>query len=103
MKDTDRQSMSLQCSACGEDTTVHVAGPDLGAFRTGAKLVQEAFPYLTDDERELFVSGICGKCFDALSPDGHEEAEDGVAIVVMSAQQALDDPELFRALFGGEG
>jgi len=29
-------------------------------------LIQDAFPYLTADQRELLMSGICGKCFNKL-------------------------------------
>jgi hypothetical protein len=28
------------------------------------ELIQNVFPMLTDAERELFISGICGKCWD---------------------------------------
>jgi hypothetical protein len=28
--------------------------------------VQECFPYLSADERELMISGMCGSCFDNL-------------------------------------
>jgi hypothetical protein len=32
----------------------------------GGKLVQDAFPYLSADEREILISGTCGPCFDAM-------------------------------------
>ena len=28
--------------------------------------VQDLFPYLSADERELLVSGVCGKCYDEM-------------------------------------
>lgn len=26
--------------------------------------IQSVAPYLSEDERELLISGVCGKCFD---------------------------------------
>jgi len=30
------------------------------------ELIQNALPYLSADERELLISGICGGCFDKM-------------------------------------
>ena len=30
------------------------------------KLAQDAFPYLTPDEREMLISGICPECWDSM-------------------------------------
>lgn len=29
-------------------------------------LIQHHFPELTDSEREILISGVCGKCFDVM-------------------------------------
>lgn len=44
---------------------VTVKAPDLFKYRQGA-LIQQAFPYLSADDREFLLSG--------LSPEGFEEA-----------------------------
>ncbi|MCR8576445.1 hypothetical protein [Streptomyces sp. Isolate_219] len=41
---------------------------DFRAWQNG-KFVQDAFPYLTDDQRELLVSKTCGPCFDVMFGD----------------------------------
>lgn len=38
------------------------------------KLLQDAFPDMSADIRELLISGICGKCFDAMF--GEEPSEE---------------------------
>jgi len=39
------------------------------------KLIQDAMPYLTPEEREMLISGICGECFNYLFGE-EDEAED---------------------------
>lgn len=51
---------------CKELKKVTVNGPDLFDYNQGA-FVQDAFPYLSAADRELlFMTGICGTCFDRL-------------------------------------
>lgn len=60
---------ATQICACGQETRATVAGAELFRFRQGAH-VQDAFPHLTADQREaLFISGICGTCWDNLFGD----------------------------------
>jgi len=33
------------------------------------ELIQNVMPYLNEDERELLISGTCGKCFDKIFSD----------------------------------
>jgi hypothetical protein len=35
-------------------------------------LIQDHFPHLTDDERELIISGTCGSCFDDMFGEKYE-------------------------------
>lgn len=39
----------------------------------GGMYLQDAAPELTADEREMLISGICGKCFDDLFEEGNGE------------------------------
>lgn len=51
---------------CGYVTTATVEGYSLFQYRQGA-FVQQAFPDLTPDEREaIFMTGICGGCWDKM-------------------------------------
>ena len=38
---------------------------DYTSWENGA-LIQTAMPYLSADEREVLISGMCGPCFDNL-------------------------------------
>ena len=50
------------CPFCGRETAVVVADADYEVWQAGA-LIQDAFPYLDADERELLISGICPTCW----------------------------------------
>lgn len=52
----------LPCFTCGSKHTIDIPGPALFAYRQG-KHIQNAMPMLSDDEREILLSGICAKCF----------------------------------------
>jgi len=53
------------CLDCKKIVTLKVSYPDFKAWKNGTS-IQDAFPYLTANEREILVSGICGECFDKL-------------------------------------
>jgi hypothetical protein len=65
--------LNVQCRKCRDIVHLNVNERDVVAWRNG-RSIQDAMPYLTPDEREILISGICGPCFDAIfSP---EESED---------------------------
>jgi hypothetical protein len=53
------------CNFCDNVYTLRVDMEDLAQWRIGT-LIQVAMPYLTADERELLISGTCGRCFDRM-------------------------------------
>ncbi len=65
---------AVQCVQCHQNVTVTVDPEDVERHRKGV-LAQEAFadsrgvPYLSASERELFISGICPKCWDEIFGD----------------------------------
>lgn len=62
------------CS-CGFVTKADVESSDVFQWRQGA-MAQNAFPYLSITQREaLFISGICGFCWDDMFPE--EDEDDG--------------------------
>ena len=50
------------CPFCGKAHEIEVNEIDYLDWQDG-ELVQNAFPYLSADEREMLVSGICPKCW----------------------------------------
>jgi hypothetical protein len=72
---TRTQQITKTCIDCGKDTVMMVDPSDLA--RLDSEHIQNVMPYLTDGERELFISGICGSCFDALfSEEGDWDEDD---------------------------
>lgn len=59
-----------RCLDCGESERIHMRPEDKAVYLNTPKhirpSVQELFPYLSDNQRERLISGICGKCFDAM-------------------------------------
>lgn len=52
-----------ECPICHHANEVMVNEEDYFAWAFDDELVQNAFPYLSADEREMLVSGICPKCW----------------------------------------
>ena len=60
--------LRAQCLECGGRVTWPVPGIDVGGWVAGA-LIQDALPMLSENDRELLISGNCGVCFDTLFGD----------------------------------
>ena len=76
MRENKREYIVMTlCPFCGEMHEVHVNEDDYWDWQDGA-LVQDAFPYLTADEREMLISGICPKCWDKTFGGDEEEEPD---------------------------
>lgn len=64
------------CPFCGHANEVAVNEADYWDWQDGA-LVQDAFPYLTADEREMLISGICPTCWaETFGDEDEEDPED---------------------------
>lgn len=56
------------CIGCGIVDTFSVVTVDLKEWIDGA-LIQNAFPTMSVNRRELMQSGMCGRCFDRMFKD----------------------------------
>lgn len=63
------------CPFCGTETEIAVSASDYFYWQEG-KLAQDAFPYLSADERETLISGICPSCWKSMFPPEEEEEEE---------------------------
>ena len=61
----DFMIMKATCSICKIEVKVMVKKVDFKRWQDGAN-IQNVWPHLTPDTREIFISNTCGKCFDAL-------------------------------------
>jgi len=60
------------CRKCHEPHSLWL-DPTLVQRWESGELIQDVFPHLTPDQRELMISGICGACWDRMWPDDDEE------------------------------
>lgn len=67
-----------RCPMCGKVHTVTVNDADFEKWQSGVS-AQNAFPYLSTDEREILISGTCPKCWDSMFSFGEDEEEDADA------------------------
>jgi ssDNA-binding Zn-finger/Zn-ribbon topoisomerase 1 len=58
-------TLTAICPICGAETEIAVSFTDYLEWMEG-ELVQNAFPYLSAEERESLVSGICPSCWDKM-------------------------------------
>jgi len=65
IKKEDKRYVEFTCKQCQDVIHVPVTLTQLNTWAAGA-MIQHAFPELSADVRELFISGICGPCFDKL-------------------------------------
>lgn len=63
------------CPFCGEANYTEVNDADYWDWKDG-ELVQNAFPYLSANEREALISGICPWCWEATFGKEEDPEED---------------------------
>lgn len=61
-----------RCPFCGHAHEVEVNEMDYWDWEDGM-CAQDAFPYLSADEREMLISGICPDCWDSMFARGEDE------------------------------
>lgn len=57
---------NIQCKMCGNIYSIMYNREDMVSWLSGSGYIQDIMDYLTPGERELLISGTCGKCFDSL-------------------------------------
>ena len=74
--------LACACPACGEVTNVEVNAAAWAAYAAGM-LIQDAFPLMDADQRELLMSGTCSDCWDMMFAEYDEEfSEQGLTFPV---------------------
>lgn len=60
-----KKTFTTVCPFCHRTTYITVNLEDWEDWRDG-ELIQDAFPYLTADEREMLKTGICPDCWEKI-------------------------------------
>lgn len=61
------RKLTITCLLCNKRKTLEVDAEKHDKWLAREMLVQEAFPELSADDRELIQSHICGECYDKLA------------------------------------
>lgn len=67
-----------KCPICGKEWELIVSTDGYLAWKNGA-LIQQALPDMSNNEREMLISGMHGDCYDSLCTD-IGDAEDACAM-----------------------
>ena len=66
-KNSEITAIHIPCACCLHIYTVEVYTKDYEIYQGKDRpLIQDIFPYLSADQRELLMTQICGKCFDSI-------------------------------------
>lgn len=66
--------LEATCPLCNHTNSIMVYADDYYAWQNGT-LIQDAFPYLSPDDREMLISGICPFCWEKMFGEEEEENE----------------------------
>ena len=61
-------NFTIQCKKCKTKFPFLLNSTKIKAWQAGEK-IQDVFPELTVDDRELLISGVCDRCFDEMWPE----------------------------------
>lgn len=62
--------VKVPCTVHGGDVEIEVPQEQLDEWLTNpSRHIQHVFPNLTPAERELFITGMCGTCWDKMFAD----------------------------------
>lgn len=69
--------LQIRCINCGSLNTLEVTGDSLNEYYSpNRRYIQDIFPYLNAEERELLISQICPKCWEeTFGSDEEDEVE----------------------------
>lgn len=70
-------SIIAGCKQCHKRYLIKVKNADYEEYQSPncKRPIQQIFPYLTGNERELLISGICGDCFDKIFGESEEDED----------------------------
>jgi hypothetical protein len=61
---TETTTFQTQCVFCHTIHTITVDAEKFNRWRAGGEHIQNVWPSMTPDEREIMISGTCSGCWD---------------------------------------
>lgn len=59
-------AVAITCNECGQTTVLEMTKEKHREWASDNKKIQDVFPCLDKNIRELMISGMCGECFDKI-------------------------------------
>ena len=70
-------TMIARCDFCGKEVELKLTVESVNEFFSpNRRCVQDIFPYLSAEERELLISHTCNECWENMFPPEPEDGED---------------------------
>lgn len=69
MKTKDTTMVKIRCVFCGTVHTIEAPKDGLRKYETGEAYVQDCFPDMSPEIREMFISRMCSDCWDKTFSD----------------------------------
>lgn len=60
-------SIEVKCKFCGSIERIVCKLQDYKQWKNRKAHIQDVMNYLSSNQRELLISGVCGECFDAIN------------------------------------
>lgn len=93
--------LSVECNLCGKTYAVYVTEESYNEYCSpNRRYVQDIFPYLSADERELLISHTCSECWNKMfgSDEDEEVTEELLTDEEFEAKHGLDCEEFNRII-----
>ena len=82
--------MLIPCVFCKEVHEIWVSADDYWDWEPDMH-VQDVFPYLSPEEREMLISGICPDCWEKIFPPEEEDEENNTYVCEFEEEDEGDD------------
>lgn len=70
---TKDAEVKVACVECNEEQVFETFVKDLEDYSKGVKFIQDCFPYLSADNKEMFQSGLCPTCWTKIMSPCNDE------------------------------
>lgn len=70
------KSINVSCQMCNLEYNVLVSSENWKEWKSGEKYIQQAFDYLSANERELLLTATCDDCWQILYEAEMRDGED---------------------------
>lgn len=97
-------TINKPCTQCGTVHYIKMEQKSYNAWKSGVS-IQNVAPHLSTDERELLISGFCGKCFDlAVEVEDNLDPEQEIMrtfLLELALEEQANGSDLLARTFAG--